>query len=361
LTSLGLPSAAYSAALGQKQRAALELDWQQDKTPCIVATTAFGMGVDKAQVRFVAHWTQPTSIQRYLQESGRAGRDGLGGQCISWYSSADILRRWARAAGTRAQSDIFSFMQYRDDKDKCRHMAIATAFGHVSPVAPCEVCDICLSRKMPGHCAPSCDVSGLACGLLDIVSGTGRHGLTAFKLHSAALKHVDEIRSMPSLSFWDLLHKMVTLGLLYTATPSQPLPNDPAHPGAPLLVGRCSSELLAGQIRIHIPSYKVQALRIKRKPRPASTSEPLLDTSQPSTKKARRAKHPCPQPECGYALSAARLGRGGFYRRCSRCPFSRNLSPQGHTTLSRDQLQLGAFRQPARTFFARAPKRRARG
>ena len=90
LTKLGLACRAYHAGLKDKDRSAVQEMWMDGKVPVITATVSFGMGVDKASVRFVAHWSVPQSVAAYYQESGRAGRDGKQAWARVYYSRRDM-------------------------------------------------------------------------------------------------------------------------------------------------------------------------------------------------------------------------------------------------------------------------------
>ncbi|MGH0147580.1 UNVERIFIED_CONTAM: hypothetical protein FKN15_010873, partial [Acipenser sinensis] len=89
LTQRGILSKAYHAGLKAGDRATVQNEWMEGKVPVIVATISFGMGVDKANVRFVAHWNIAKSMAGYYQESGRAGRDGAPSCCRLYYSRTD--------------------------------------------------------------------------------------------------------------------------------------------------------------------------------------------------------------------------------------------------------------------------------
>ena len=91
LSNEGIQVARYHAGMNNEDRKESQNDFIYDRTPVIIATNAFGMGIDKSNVRFVIHYNMPQSMENYYQEAGRAGRDGEASQCILLFSAQDIM------------------------------------------------------------------------------------------------------------------------------------------------------------------------------------------------------------------------------------------------------------------------------
>ncbi|MBN3286795.1 RECQ5 helicase, partial [Polyodon spathula] len=157
LTQRGILSKAYHAGLKAGDRATVQNKWMEGKVPVIVATISFGMGVDKANVRFVAHWNIAKSMAGYYQESGRAGRDGAPSCCRLYYSRADqdqlrflITKEISTSQakrGTVKDSDKATMAGFEAlvafcEQDGCRHAAIAQYFGDEKPHCN-KSCDFC--------------------------------------------------------------------------------------------------------------------------------------------------------------------------------------------------------------------------
>ncbi|EKA9349189.1 ATP-dependent DNA helicase RecQ [Cronobacter sakazakii] len=149
LQSRGISAAAYHAGLEHEVRASVQEKFQRDDLQIVVATVAFGMGINKPNVRFVVHFDIPRNIESYYQETGRAGRDGLPAEAMLFYDPADMawLRRCLEEKAPGPLQDIerhkLNAMGAFAEAQTCRRLVLLNYFGE-GRQAPCGNCDICL-------------------------------------------------------------------------------------------------------------------------------------------------------------------------------------------------------------------------
>jgi len=153
LTGEGIPARPYHAGLSEAERSRHQDEFLGERVDVIVATVAFGMGIDRSNVRFVVHAGAPRSIEHYQQESGRAGRDGLEAECLLIYSAADFMK-WRvmlenNGELTDASTTLLRQMEQYAASVGCRHKYLAEYFGDRYAKDGCGACDYCLDELEP--------------------------------------------------------------------------------------------------------------------------------------------------------------------------------------------------------------------
>ncbi len=243
LKAAGFKAAAYHAGMDGQARAATQEAFSNERLDIVVATVAFGMGIDRSNVRCVIHATMPKSLEHYQQETGRAGRDGLEAECVLFYGPGDY-RRWesllGRASGeseqpasvTKAQLDLVSEMNDFATSQTCRHKTLSEHFGQAYEGMDCKACDICLDEAPPVEggaevarriveCVTALKVSFGAGYIADVLCGARLEKIRA-RRHDQ-LPGYGALASMGRQQVYQLVLQLVERGVLHRSGGDMPV------------------------------------------------------------------------------------------------------------------------------------------
>jgi ATP-dependent DNA helicase RecQ len=272
-----LRAAFYHAGMEADQRRRVQDAFAASAVDVVAATVAFGMGIDRSDVRCVIHAAMPKSIEHYQQETGRAGRDGLEAECVLFYSAADVLR-WeslieksaadAEAAPEiiAAARDLLDHMRRLCSGVRCRHRMLSEYFGQSYSRTNCEACDVCLKEVEGVADATTTARKILSCvvrtgerfgaeHIVDVLLGANTERVRRWRHEE--LSTYGLMKGTDRKTLTNMLYQLIDEGLLERSSDERPV----------LRLNQTSREVLRGQRAVQLlqPKTRVKKTRFDAK------------------------------------------------------------------------------------------------
>lgn len=243
LKAMKIDAAAYHAGMTGEARRKVQEAFAQDRLQVVVATVAFGMGIDRSNVRCVIHTAMPKSIEHYQQETGRAGRDGLEAECVMFYSLADVMR-WERLIAMSAEeaakpeqviaamTELLGEMQRFAGGSVCRHKSLVEYFDQAYENDDCGACDVCLNELDTVADATTIAQKIISCvarvgerfgvgHVVDVLLGSKSEMVTRCKHDELSVHGL--LKGSEKKEIVNLTHQLIDQGLLARTTGQRPV------------------------------------------------------------------------------------------------------------------------------------------
>jgi ATP-dependent DNA helicase RecQ len=274
LTRAGVRAAFYHAGMEPQARRKVQDAFAAEELNVVAATIAFGMGIDRSDVRAVIHAAMPKSVEHYQQETGRAGRDGLEAECVLLYSGADVLRweaildKGAAETGTppevsRAARGLLAEMRRYASTMVCRHRALSEYFGQGYEAPSCGACDVCLNEVEGVEDATLTAQKILSCvarvgerfgvtHVADVLAGAQTE--TVKRLRHDRLSTHGLLKELPRKAVISLVYQLIDAGVLARTEGDRPI----------LQLNPASWEVMRGQRSVQLIRPKQGEVRKTR-------------------------------------------------------------------------------------------------
>jgi ATP-dependent DNA helicase RecQ len=274
LQANGLRAAFYHAGMEPDERRRTQDDFAAEALDVVAATVAFGMGIDRSDVRCVIHAAMPKSIEHYQQETGRAGRDGLEAECVLLYSGADVLRWESLIEKSASEADaapeimgasreLLDHMRRLCSSVHCRHRKLSEYFGQAYAKANCEACDVCLNEVEGLADATVTAQKILSCvaragerfgaeHIVDVLLGANTERIRRWRHEDLSTYGLMKGTARPTLT--NMVYQLIDEGLLERTADERPV----------LRLNDASRQVLRGNrsVRLLQPKTKIKKTRI---------------------------------------------------------------------------------------------------
>tara|TARA_B100000427_G_scaffold9336_1_gene8090 strand:- start:4119 stop:5903 length:1785 start_codon:yes stop_codon:yes gene_type:complete len=277
----GINAKAYHAGLSNDIREKNQTAFKHDEITIIVATIAFGMGIDKPDIRFVIHYDLPKTIENYYQETGRAGRDGLDSHCLLFYSYGDTQKYESfikQLSNISEQKNAFIKLQQMTNfafRPLCRRKQLLTYFDEQTSFTNCKSCDVCvnppeqwdatiISQKILS-CIYRVQERFGAMMITDILKGNNNPRIKQWNLDKLSVYNIENDLSISQIR--DVIHYLTFIEAIKVTGDTYPT----------LSLTKKALPILKGQETIYVPVYQIKKTKKKKSTNQSNTNPELFE------------------------------------------------------------------------------------